>query len=92
MHHVVVVASKLSANGKLSEDTRRCRLMSWGKGAAGQLGTEVPRDCNKPQVQSPFVKHPSRTFEPGQHAIVQFASIKYAVCHTMILIADTQHV
>ncbi|MEW5320094.1 MAG: hypothetical protein WDW38_011193 [Sanguina aurantia] len=52
MHHAVAVASKLAPSGKLNEETRRCRLMAWGKGAAGQLGTEVAKDFNCPQVVS----------------------------------------
>jgi hypothetical protein len=50
MHHVAAVASKLHANGRLPEEGRRSRLLTWGKGAAGQLGNEVSRDFNSPQV------------------------------------------
>ncbi|GFR46259.1 hypothetical protein Agub_g7811 [Astrephomene gubernaculifera] len=40
MHHVVVVASKVQANGQIPEDQRRVRLLSWGRGAEGQLGLD----------------------------------------------------
>lgn len=50
MHHVAVVASKLHSSGRLPEETRRCKLLVWGRGGAGQLGSEQPRDHNLPQV------------------------------------------
>ncbi len=50
MHHVAVVASKLSSNGRRPEDTCRTRLIMWGRGQAGQLGSEGTRDYNMPQV------------------------------------------
>ncbi|GAX81426.1 hypothetical protein CEUSTIGMA_g8856.t1 [Chlamydomonas eustigma] len=50
MHHVVGVASRGSPNGKMSEDSRRTRLVVWGKGNMGQLGTETQKDHSSPQV------------------------------------------
>ena len=51
MHHVAVVASKVQANGSVPEDQRRVRLLTWGKGSAGQLGiSNGNRDCSLPQV------------------------------------------
>ncbi|EFJ40390.1 hypothetical protein VOLCADRAFT_99802 [Volvox carteri f. nagariensis] len=38
MRHVVVVASKVQANGQIPDDQRRVRLLAWGCGAEGQLG------------------------------------------------------
>eukprot|EP00798_Chlamydomonas_sp_ICE-L_P011987 gene11987-15081_t len=53
MHHVAVVASKLGGNGKLPGETRRCGLLTWGRGSHGQLGISTkgnsPKDFNLPQ-------------------------------------------
>ena len=57
MHHVAAVASKVHPNGRLPEESRRCRLLTWGKGIAGQLGNEQAKDFNLPQVSLP----PSRS-------------------------------
>ncbi|KXZ53218.1 hypothetical protein GPECTOR_7g1111 [Gonium pectorale] len=40
MHHVVVIASKVQANGQIAEDQRRVRLLTWGRGTEGQLGVD----------------------------------------------------
>ncbi|KAG2441550.1 hypothetical protein HXX76_003171 [Chlamydomonas incerta] len=40
MHHVVVVASRVQANGFIPDDQRRVRLLSWGRGSEGQLGID----------------------------------------------------
>jgi hypothetical protein len=50
MHHVAAVASRLQTNGRLAADQRRCRLLMWGRGRAGQLGNGMARDHNMPQV------------------------------------------
>ncbi|GLC74622.1 hypothetical protein PLESTF_001536100 [Pleodorina starrii] len=38
VRHVVVVASRVQANGQIPDDQRRVRLLTWGCGAEGQLG------------------------------------------------------
>lgn len=40
MHHVVVAASRVQANGFIPDDQRRVRLLTWGRGSEGQLGID----------------------------------------------------
>ena len=51
MHHVAGVASRVSPTGKMPEEGRRTRLVVWGKGSLGQLGTETAKDSCTPQVR-----------------------------------------
>lgn len=63
-HHRSLILDALQANGHIPEDHRRIRILAWGRGSEGQLGTDtagsmsaegslaqrIPQDYNHPQV------------------------------------------
>lgn len=48
MHHAAAVASRKGAGR--GDEGRRCRLLMWGQGRAGQLGSDTTRDQTMPQA------------------------------------------
>ncbi len=63
-HHHALTLDAPKANGHIPEDHRRIRILAWGRGSEGQLGTDtagsmsaegslaqrIPQDYNHPQV------------------------------------------